>query len=144
MPADCTSDDDASSRGVLHLWQAKLEPKIDDGDHFAAQIDDTLHIRRCLRYRGDVLNSHNLADLEYLYGELFAAQQKSKVFAAAPVDVDCASFLRSSRRLRALAHLLRRIAPRGLCPDLHFIRNCNFHTHLSFISAALKHSISSR
>src|SRR4029079_19298157 len=55
-------DDDAGAGGDVTRSKPELETQIDHRDDLAAQVQDTLDVRRYLRHLGDV---HHLDDLAY-------------------------------------------------------------------------------
>ena len=78
-------DDYAGSLGIFRGRNAEFEAQIDDGNHFAPQIDHSLDVRRRLRHRGDILNAHDFADLQNANSEFLAGKMEGQIFACARI-----------------------------------------------------------
>jgi len=74
--------DDARALGVLRRGEPELAPKVDDGNHLAAQVDHAQHVRRHLRHLRDVHHFDDLAHLEHGHAVLLVAERERQELAA--------------------------------------------------------------
>src|SRR5262249_14643247 len=74
-------DDDARPLAVLGRGKAELAAQVDDGNHFAAQVDDAQYVVGHLRHLGDVHHLDDLAHLQNRYAVLLVAEREGQKLA---------------------------------------------------------------